>query len=434
MGKIIKKFTLLLTQSIFIPVRLNTKSMPKKVKNNRSLLVSLRSTPVLVFLSVSILLITASIFGFHAFAATCSTAADCQQQIANNGSQVAAGKQNLNQLSGQAQSYQQSISQLQSQIGSLQSQIQTNALTQASLEAQIAASKQQIIDQKNTLANDLKTLYVNGQITPIEMLATSNSISQYVDQQESYTAVQNKIEGTVNQIAALQQKLEAQKQQVDGIISTLQSQKSQLNYSEAQQSSLLSYNQAQQDQYNQQISAAESNISELNARLSALNDAGSSSVIASGACGGGYPAKALNPFYPSDGYGQYWGCDYSQDGSEDNWHMENRECVSYTAYMAYSKYGVSAKSWGNAYQWITSAESHGFVVDQNPKPGDIAIRNRDYSEAGDVGHAMYVVAVNGSDSITVNEYNEHYNGRYDERTFPPSSYASRGGLYFIHFQ
>ena len=101
--------------------------------------------------------------------------------------------------------------------------------------------------------------------------------------------------------------------------------------------------------------------------------------------------------------------------------------------MASSKYGVSTSNWGNAYQWITSAENAGYRVDQTPAAGAIAIRNIDYNEPGDVGHAMYVVSVNGPDSITVNEYNEHYDGTYDERTFNPSSYDSRGGMYYIHF-
>jgi len=101
--------------------------------------------------------------------------------------------------------------------------------------------------------------------------------------------------------------------------------------------------------------------------------------------------------------------------------------------MVATKYGISASGWGDAYQWISAAESHGYTVDQTPAAGAIAIRDIDYSEPGDVGHAMYVVAVNGPDNITVNEYNENYNGTFDQRTFSPSSYDNRGGMYYIHF-
>lgn len=407
--------------------------MPKKQnKNNNAFLNWVRRTPVMF--AISVIVVTATLTGgYKVLAVTCSSAADCQQQIANTSNQLNSSKQTLGQLGSQAASYQDTISQLQGQISGLQSQITANEATQASLQTQITQGQAELAQQKSVLATDLQALYVSGQITPIEMLATSSSISQYVDQQAAYTAVQDKIQSTVQQISSLESKLQSEKIQVDNLIGTQQTQQSQLASDESQQSSLLSLNQQQQTQYNQQIAADSSDISQLNARLSALNDAGSSTIISSGTCGGGYPAKAVNPYYPGDGFSQYWGCDYGQDTSEDNWHMENRECVSYTAYMVQTNYGVSTNDWGNAYQWITAAESHGFLVDQTPAPGAIAIRGRDYSEAGDVGHAMYVESVNGPDSITVNEYNEHYNGTFDERTFAPSSYDSRGGIYYIHF-
>jgi surface antigen/peptidoglycan hydrolase CwlO-like protein len=429
---VFNKFTYLADKSILSVSTVKTKKMLAK-KSKKSVIQSLRSTPVLVTTSILVLLFSLFYGQFKALAITCSNASDCQQQISNNNNQLNSSKQTLSQLSSQATSYQGAIDQLNGQITSLQSQIQSNQIKQSSIGAQIIDAQTKLNQQKSTLSEDLKSLYISGQITPIEMLATSNSISEYVDQQESYNAVQTKIQSTVKQISELQKSLQTDKLQVDNLLTTQQSQQSQLASAEYQQSNLLSYNESQQTQYNQQISTSVANISQLQSRLSALNDAGSSTFISSGKCGGGYPAKAVNPFAPNDGYGPFWGCNYPQDGSQDNWHMENRECVSYTAYVAYSKYGVSASRWGNAYQWITSAENHGYLVDQNPTAGAVAIRNRDYNEPGDVGHAMYVVSVNGSSSITVNEYNEHYNGQFDERTFDPSGYASRGGLYYIHF-
>jgi surface antigen len=82
---------------------------------------------------------------------------------------------------------------------------------------------------------------------------------------------------------------------------------------------------------------------------------------------------------------------------------------------------------GDAYQWITDAGSAGIPVDQAPKAGDIAIRPRDPNISEDVGHAMYVAAVNGDGTITVWQYNEDYNGEFSIET------RSTSGLDFIHF-
>ena len=360
-------------------------------------------------------------------AVTCNSTADCQAQINNLNNQSAAAKQSLNGLQSQAASYQDTVDQLQAQISSLQSQLASNQTKQASLQQQITANEQEIAAKKSTLSDAVKTMYVDGQMSTIEELATSKDLSDYVDKEQYRTVVQDQLNSILQQIAALQLTLQGQKTQVDQLVSTERAQNTQLASSEYQQQSLLNYNQSQQAQYNQQVAANSSSVSQLKARLTALNTTSDSKISYSGTCGGGYPSTATNQS------GSHWGCSYAQDGSYDNWRMLNRECVSYTAFMASSKYGVSTSGWGNAYQWISAAESHGFTVNQTPSAGAIAIRNRDYSEAGDVGHAMYVVSVNGSDSITVNEYNEHYDGTFDQRTFSPSSYDSRGGLYFIHF-
>jgi surface antigen len=360
-------------------------------------------------------------------AASCSSASSCQQQINSLTNQSAADKQAVGSLQSQAQSYQDTLGALDSQIASLQSAISSNEAKQASLQQEITADQAEITQKKSTLSDDITTMYVNGQMSTIEELATSKSLSDYADKQEYQTVVQDQLTGIVQQITDLENQLQASKAQVDQLVTNEQSQNSQLGSEQAQQQKLLAYDQSQQDSYNSQIASSSSSISQLKATLTALNDAGGSTVITGGTCGGGYPTSTRSSIS-----GAEWGCDLPQDNTVDNWNMLNRECVSYTAFIASTKYGVSASGWGNAYQWVGAAESHGFTVDQTPAVGAIAIRGRDYNVAGDVGHAMYVVGV-GSGTITVNEYNEHYNGTFDERTFDPSSYDSRGGIYYIHF-
>ncbi len=409
-----------------ISVSKNKKTMVKQ-QNPHKLIRLLKRSPSLGLAVVMCVMLISGVGQKLVHAVSCSSVSDCQAQINNLNSQNSQAQQTVGSLQSQAQSYQGAIDALTAQISSVQAQLSANQAKQASLEQQITANEQEITAKKATLADDVKTMYIDGQMTTIEELATSQNLSDFVDKQQYQAVVQNQLDAIIQQINTLQAQLQSQKLQVTGLISTEQAQNSQLANAQAQQQQLLSYNQSQQDAYNQQIAADNSNISSLKARLAALNTVSGQSINASGNCGGGYPASATNQ------NGGHWGCDYGQDSNVDNWYMDNRECVSYTAYMAYTKYGVSTYGWGNAYQWITAAESHGYTVDQTPAAGTIAIRNIDYNVAGDVGHAMYVDSVNSDGSITVQEFNEYYNGTYDQRTFDPSSYANRGGLYFIHF-
>jgi surface antigen len=396
----------------------------KTMKNKRttSLWYRLTSAGSLVVIGCSIL---GSVAIVHADQFT--------QQIQSLQDQNSQTQQSVNQLQSQAGTYQAAIGQLQSQIDSIQSNISSNQTEQTSLQDQIQADNNKLVEQKGLLGDDIKAMYAEGQLTPIEMLATSKNLSAYVDQQAYQQAVQDKIQLTLNQIADLQVKLKTQQEQVGQLITALQGQQSQLDAAEAQQSQLLSYNQSQQDQYNAQLQSNSAQISKLQAEELAANQSGVTKTIVQGAaCGptsGPYPNT-----YPS------YLCNAPQDSIVDQWNMYNRECVSYTAWMAANESSIAntllqAHNFGNATNWPANAvkygSAYGVTVDTTPSPGSIAIRlavpGATIDGEGDVGHAMYVDAVNGDGTITVSQYNEQLNGEFSIQV------RQAGGLEYIHF-
>ncbi|HSX45882.1 MAG TPA: CHAP domain-containing protein [Candidatus Saccharimonadia bacterium] len=317
----------------------------------------------------------------------------------------------LNGLESQAGSYQDTINGLQSQIDALQSQIAANQAQQAALQQQITDAQNKIDQQKKLMGEVIKAMYVDGQMSTIEELATSKNLSDYVDQEENRTAVQNKIDDLIRQIAALQAQLQKQKAELDELVANEQQQNAQLASTESQQQGLLNLNEAQQSDFNNQISANSGKIAELRREQIAANArfSGGSSPGSGPTCGGGYPAK--------------W-CEVPQDSVIDSWGMYNRECVSYTAFRV-AESGRYMPYWGgvgNANQWPGDAQSAGIPVDSNPRAGDVAISTR-----GAFGHAMYVESVNGNSTINISQYNVNLDGRYSTNTISPA------GLYFLHF-
>lgn len=320
----------------------------------------------------------------------------------------------LNGLTSQASSYQDTINQLQTQINTVQAQINTNVASQNALQQQITDAQNKITEQKKYLGEDIKAMYVDGQLSTIEELATSKSLSDYVDKEEYRTSVQNKINDLIKQIAALQAQLQKQKSQLDQLVESEKQQNQQLASAQAAQQSLLSYNQSQQAAYNSQISANSSKIADLRKQQAILNARYNIGDFKGDPNNGGYPSAWANA---------------PQDSLIDSWGMYNRECVSYTAFRVHQDYIAGKNSrdmpyWGgvgNANQWDDNARNAGIPVDGNPTPGSIAISN-----AGAYGHAMYVEAVNGN-QIYVQQYNASLNGTYSE------GWRYTTGLVFIHF-
>jgi len=342
-----------------------------------------------------------------------------QDQINSLSAQNSATQSLVDSLQAQATSYQDAINQLQNQINSLQASISANQTKQASLQAQIAQAEDQIAQEKAILADDVKTMYVDGVPTTLEMLASSQNLSQFIDKQEYRTSVQNKLQATLTEIAQLQAQLQTQKTQVDQLLGQEQFQQNQLNSAQATQANLLNYNQSQQADYNAKIASNASQIAQLRAEQAAENSKLGNGLFATGNCGGGYPTQATSP------WGGYWGCNYPQDNTVDNWGMYNRECVSYTAFKVYQTFGYNATDWGNAIQWPGSARQSGLSVNSTPSAHSVAIWN-----VGAFGHAMWVEAVNSDGSILVSQFNYSYNGTYSEMVVSASQAAT---FQYIHF-
>jgi len=318
----------------------------------------------------------------------------------------------VNGLQAQAASYQDAIGQLQQQINGIQGSINANLAQQASLQQQIIDTQHQIDQEKAYLANDVKSMYVDGTPTTLEVLATSKNLSDFVDKQEYRTSVQNKLQDTLNKIAALQKDLQSKKTQVDQLLSEEKSQQDQLASAQAQQQSMLNYNQTQQANYNAQIAANSKQIAQLRAQQAAANHTIGRDVVAGDPGHGGYPAYLDNA---------------AQDSVIDPWGMYNRECVSYAAWKVKQTYGYMPY-WGgsgNANQWPGDARGAGIATGSTPQANSVAIWN-----VGAFGHAMWVEAVNSDGSIYVSQYNYDYNGHYSEMYVPASQAHSFIYIYF----
>ena len=86
--------------------------------------------------------------------------------------------------------------------------------------------------------------------------------------------------------------------------------------------------------------------------------------------------------------------------------------------------------WGNAKNWIASAQAAGHSVGTTPVAGAIAVWPND---GGGYGHVAYVTSASGANSIQVMESNYAGNmsiGNY-RGTFDPTSSAHGGSVYYI---
>ena len=340
-----------------------------------------------------------------------SRADQFDEQIQALQQQNASNRTAANQLASQASSYQDAIDKMQAQIDSLQAAINDNQAKIVELQDEINAAQVKLDQQKAILAGNIRTLYLEGQTTTLEMLASSQNLSDFVDKQEYNLAIQNQIKLSVDAINKLKLQLKDQQDQLASRNKDLESQRAQVAGTQSQQQQLLAYTSAQKAGYDSQIKQNNSTIASLRAQQAAANRrlSGGAEIIPGDPGHGGYPA--------------FWN-NAPEDSVLDTWGMLNRECVSYTAWKVYQTYGYMPY-WGgvgNANQWPGDAEAANIPTGSEPRVGAVAI-----SMGGYYGHAMWVEAVSG-DMIHVSQYNYDLAGHYSEMTI------NGRGLIYIYFQ
>lgn len=328
-------------------------------------------------------------------------------------SQISSYQNQAAQLAQQSASLQQALDSLTAQKNTIQTQLDLSQAQLDKIKADIAANEKKLAEQQSVLTSIVSLMVSEDQTTPIEVLASSSTVGDYMMRQDQLTATSSQLKSSIDTINKVKAELEKQRTEQEQIVKDQTAQRDALAAKEAEQAQLLAATQGQEAAYQNLIGQTNAQIASQRASQAAANASAAYSNLASGGSGcGGYPAL--------------W-CNSAQDSLVDNWGMFNRECVSYTAWKVAST-GRHMPYWGgrgNANQWPSSARQDGIPTGSVPKVGAVAILVSGY-----YGHAMYVERINNNGTIHVSQFNWLVNGqwgRYSEMDI--SSY----GLVYIYF-
>ncbi len=316
----------------------------------------------------------------------------------------------IQRLASEATSYADAINKLKAQIDTLQGQINSSTKEQERLQNEITEAEKELTKQKALLGKNIKAMYLEGDISTIEMLASSKDLSEFVDKAQYRNSVKDKIRESVDKITKLKQELVAKKEGVEALLKQQQEQQATLDNSRSEQANLLSYNQSQQNEFNSKTRDNQSRIDALIASQRRANfnpDGGYYFLRFPGAVSGVNPN---NYPYRNAGFGMSPGPGCVDNDGPDPWGYCTRQCVSYTAWAVVASGRSAPMYYGNARDWVAAAYARGITVSRTPQPGDVAI-----STSGYWGHAMYVESV-GDGTFNTSEYNTYLNGQLSYQT------------------
>ncbi len=320
------------------------------------------------------------------------------EQIAALRAEVSGYQAKAADLRQQAGTLAAALEILTTEKNAIQREVDLSQAKYDKLVHDIAETEKKIADNKDALGQIIADMYVDGSITPLEMLASSKNIGDYVDQQEYRSSIQSNLSATIKEINALKKKLEGQKKDVERVLADQKSQRDQLAAKEAEQAKLLADTQGEEAAYQQLSSQRNAQISQLQAQQAAELAARARQV-------GGYTASSDGS---NGGYPSLW-ANAPMNSYVDSWGMYSRQCVSYAAFKVSQAYG-NMPYWGgvgNANQWPGNARAMGIPTGSTPKVGSVAVVS-----SGQYGHVAWVEAVNPNGTIRISHYNVNWTGNY----------------------
>lgn len=325
-------------------------------------------------LIVAAVVLTAALSPIQLFRAEPAYADQYDDKIAALQRQIDAYDAEAQKLAKQADTLQRQLAVLANQKAAVQVRIDANQAKYDKLQHDIAVNEQKIADNRDALGETLADMYVDDKISPLEMLASSSTISDFIDKQEQRESIRDNLSKTIEEIKALKIKLEADKVAVTKVLEEQKAQRGILAGKEAQRQQLLAQTKGSESKYKSMISNKNNQIEELRREAAAVRAA----MAGSNGVTGGSATNASNyPFYPN-------GCGYINDG----YGYYRCQCVSYVAYrLASDSRNHNFAYLGNAEDWWDDGTP---VSANNVQRGDVIVWL-----VGSPGHVMFVEGVSG---------------------------------------
>ncbi len=362
----------------------------------------------------------ALVFAFATINAALPTYADeYDDKISRLQADMAVYQAESDRLNGEAATLQNALAQLANERAAIQKQVDLSQAQYDKLVIDIANTEKQIKENQDGLGSTLADLYVDGEISPLEMLASSSNISDFLNKQEYQSSVRDQLASTIKTVKDLKTQLSTQKADVEKVLNEQKAARDALVAKETEQQNLLNQTQNSEANYQGLIASSQQQITEAKATQAAIRARINGS--------GGYvliDAGSLSDYPWNNSNCAMWGY-LSTGGADgnggDGYGYGCRQCASYAAWRIAKETGVYYR-WGNAVNFTQNAINAGYQ-EGPPMPGSIAIM--DPAKAGQgYGHVAWVEAVNGN-MVTVSQYNYDYGqgyGMYSMMTLSSSAF------------
>ena len=338
------------------------------------------------------------------------------------------------ELAGEAETLSGAVAQLQNRQNQIQAEIDLNNAKINRLNAEIEDNEATMKRQSAALANSIATSYITGQPSALEILANSNTITEFIDHRAQQEALQNQLNSLVGEIKQLRNKLQQQRNDVAAIVEDQTFLRNEVATTQRERQELLDETQGEEERFRDMVRNNNSEIARLQEeqrqwQLELIRQSQGGSNNSNQPIGN----RSIRNFSGNLGCGfnGYPWCG-PMNSVIDPWRLFSRQCVSYSAWASVHRFDRcvgSFRGMGHAFQWPdTASRFMGAAVNNTPTIGAVAVWDRNPAVGDHWGHTMNVEQILPDGWILVSQYNFGWSGQFSTMEIRASSAR------FVHFQ
>jgi len=137
------------------------------------------------------------------------------EEINSVNSKIAETRAQSQSLANEVGIFDNQIYLIQLEINKTQQEIDITNSEIVKTNEQIVAAEIELQKQKEIMSEYLRTMYIEGRISTVELVAGSNNFSDFVDRSEYLDTMQDRVQDTANKIVVLKEELTSKKNELE---------------------------------------------------------------------------------------------------------------------------------------------------------------------------------------------------------------------------
>lgn len=206
--------------------------------------------------------------------AQAQSAAQLQARSNQLQAEIQANKKIAEDLSRRAASLQERVNGLNIEIANANREIELTQVRIKELQVKLEETQKELERQKALLKTSMRILYKKQGASTVELLAGSDTFSDFINEQEYLDRIKNSIQESAKKVIELKDEIEKQKLQQEEQKKKQEEQRNILNSKQAEQQSLLSQTRGEEARYQSMISNQLAELRNAEAALSRLLSSG----------------------------------------------------------------------------------------------------------------------------------------------------------------